>query len=167
MPRESRESLEKLYVEQLRDLYSAEEQITKALPKMAQKAAHPELRRGFEEHLRQTEEHIQRLDRIFQHLGQRGPGHKCKGMEGLLAEGEEVMTEFKDSDVLDAAMIAAAQRVEHYEIAGYGCARTYAQMLGLDEHAQLLDRTLQEEGETDHKLTDLAESVINVDALKV
>jgi ferritin-like metal-binding protein YciE len=165
MPRE-RESLQKLYVEQLRDLHSAEEQILDALPKMTEKAKHPELKRAFQQHNQQTEQQLQRLEQIFKDLGESGGGHACKGMKGLLAEGEETMGEFKDSDVLDAALIAAAQRVEHYEMAGYGCARTYASLLGLANHADLLQRTLDEEGETDHKLTDLAESVINVDAMK-
>ena len=165
MPRE-RESLQKLYLEQLRDLYSAEEQILEALPKMVDKATHAELKRGFQTHYQQTEQHRERLDQLFEMLGEESGGHTCKGMKGLLAEGEETMKEFKDSDVLDAALIAAAQRVEHYEMAGYGCARTYASLLGLDEHARTLQRTLDEEGETDHKLTDLAETVINIDAMK-
>jgi len=161
-----RESLEKLYVEQLRDLNSAEEQILEALPKMQQAATHPELKKAFQQHYQQTEQQVQRLQRIFEDLGVKGEGHKCKGMEGLLEEGDEAIEEFKDSDVLDAALIASAQRVEHYEMAGYGCARTYANLLGLQEHHDLLQRTLDEEGETDHKLTNLAESVVNIDALK-
>src|SRR4051812_2263255 len=165
MPRE-RESLQKLYLEQLRDLYSAEEQILEALPKMAEKASHAELKKGFQTHYQQTEQHRERLEQIFSSLGEQPGGHTCKGMKGLIAEGEETMKEFKDSDVLDAALIAAAQRVEHYEIAGYGCSRTYASMLGLDEHVQTLQRTLDEEGETDHLLTNLAETVINIDAMK-
>lgn len=165
MPRE-RESLQKLYVEQLRDLHSAEEQILDALPKMAEKAKHPQLKRAFQQHNQQTEQQLQRLEQLFKDLGEEGGGHTCKGMKGLIAEGEETMGEFKDSDVLDAALIASAQRVEHYEMAGYGCARTYAALLGLTHHADLLQRTLDEEGETDHKLTDLAETVINVDAMK-
>jgi len=165
MPRE-RESLQKLYLEQLRDLHSAEEQILEALPKMIEKAKHPELKRAFQQHNQQTEQQLQRLEQLFKDLGEQSGGHTCKGMKGLIAEGEEAMGEFKDSDVLDAAMIAAAQRIEHYEMAGYGCSRTYATMLGLSNHADLLQRTLDEEGETDHKLTDLAESVINIDALK-
>lgn len=165
MPRE-RETLQKLYVEQLRDLYSAEEQILEALPKMADKAKHEGLKRAFQQHNQQTEQQLQRLEKLFLQLGEKGSGHTCKGMKGLLAEGEETMQEYKDSDVLDAALIAAAQRVEHYEIAGYGCARTYANLLGLADHAELLQRTLDEEGDADHKLTDLAESVVNVDALK-
>jgi ferritin-like metal-binding protein YciE len=165
MPRE-KESLQKLYLEQLKDLYSAEEQILETLPKMVKKTKHPELRRAFQEHYQQTEQQKQRLEKIGEELGENLGGHKCKGMEGLLTEGEEVMEEFNDSDVLDAALIASAQRVEHYEMAGYGCARTYAHMLGLGEQADSLQRTLDEEGDTDHKLTDLAESVINIDAMK-
>ena len=162
----AKESLQKLYLEQLKDLYSAEEQILEALPKMAKKTEHPELKKAFQDHEKVTREQVQRLEGLFADLGEKPGGHTCKGMKGLVAEGEEVMKEFEDSDVRDAALISAAQRVEHYEIAGYGCARTYANMLGLDKHAQTLQRTLDEEGRTDHLLTDLAESVINVDALK-
>ena len=162
-----RETMQKLYVEQLQDLYSAEEQILEALPKMVKKTEHPELKKAFQEHEMITREQVKRLERVFADLGEKPGGHTCKGMKGLIAEGEEVMKEFEDSDVRDAAMIAAAQRVEHYEIAGYGCARTYANMLGLDEHAQLLQKTLDEEGRTDHLLTNLAESVVNLDAMKV
>jgi ferritin-like metal-binding protein YciE len=159
------ESLQDLYLEQLKDLHSAEEQIIEALPKMAQKASHSELRQAFELHLRQTKEQLRRLDQIGHRAGQKLTGHKCKGMEGLLEEGEEMMKKRADSDVLDAAMIAAAQRVEHYEMAGYGCARTYARLLGLEDDARLLQQTLDEEGETDKLLTNLAERVINVEAL--
>jgi len=159
------ESLQELYVEQLKDLHSAEEQIIEALPKMIEQTSHTELRQAFELHLRQTKEQLRRLDQIGQRAGQKLTGHKCKGMEGLLEEGEEMLKERADSDVLDAALIAAAQRVEHYEMAGYGCARTYAQLLGLDDDAKLLQQTLGEEGDTDHLLTDLAERVINMDAL--
>jgi len=159
------ESLQELYLEQLRDLHSAERQIIDALPKMIEKTSHPELRRGFELHLRQTEEQLRRLEEIGRRIGKDLGGHKCKGMEGLLEEGEELMKERADSDVLDAALIAAAQRVEHYEMAGYGCARTYARLLGLEDDAKTLQRTLDEEGETDHKLTDLAERVVNIEAL--
>ena len=162
----ARESLTKLYLEQLKDLCSAEEQILEALPKMVEKATHPQLKRAFQMHYQQTEQQMQRLTQIGEMLGEKLSGHTCKAMKGLIAEGDEVMKEFKDSDVLDAALIAAAQRVEHYEMAGYGCARTYATMLGLAEQSDLLQRTLDEEGETDHKLTDLAETVINIDALK-
>jgi ferritin-like metal-binding protein YciE len=145
----SLENLHDLYLHSLKDLYSAETQI----------------RAGFEEHLRQTEGQVKRLDKIFERLGEEAGDHHCKGMEGLLEEGEEVMKERADQDVLDAALIAAAQRVEHYEIAGYGCARTYANMLGFKEDADLLQQTLDEEGATDKKLTDMAESVINVHAM--
>ena len=161
-----KETLQKLYLEQLRDLYSAEEQILEALPKMIKQTKHAELKRAFQEHYQQTEQQVQRLHKIFDDLSQQPEGHECKGMKGLLQEGEEAMEEFQDSDVLDAALIAAAQRVEHYEMAGYGCARTYAHMLGLTDQAALLQRTLEEEGDTDHKLTDLAETVVNIDALK-
>ena len=159
------ESLQDLYLEQLRDLHSAERQIIEALPKMIEQTSHPELRQAFELHLRQTEEQLRRLEQIGEKSGQKLTGHKCKGMEGLLEEGEELMEERADSDVLDAALISAAQRVEHYEMAGYGCARTYARLLGLEDDAQILQRTLDEEGKTDHLLTSLAERVINVDAL--
>jgi ferritin-like metal-binding protein YciE len=161
-----KESLKKLYVEQLKDLYSAEEQILEALPKLIKQATHADLKRGFQEHYQQTEQQKQRLEKIGEELGEDLGGHRCKGMEGLVKEGEEVMREFTDSDVLDAALISIAQRVEHYEMAGYGCARTYAHMLGLVEQAASLQRTLDEEGDTDHKLTDLAETVVNIDALK-
>ena len=162
----NRETLQKLYVEQLKDLYSAEHQILEALPKMIQKATHADLKRGFQEHYQQTEQQVQRLEEISEMIGESLAGHECKGMKGLVKEGEEAMEEFKDSDVLDAALIAAAQRVEHYEMAGYGCSRTYANMLGFADQATILQRTLDEEGETDKRLTELAETVINIDALK-
>ena len=161
-----RESLQKLYIEQLKDLHSAEEQILEALPKMVKMTKHAELKRAFQEHYQQTEQQKQRLEKLGEILGEDLTGHFCKGMEGLILEGEEIMKEFNDSDVLDAGLIAAAQRVEHYEMAGYGCARTYAHMLGLTDQAEILQRTLDEEGDTDEKLTDLAESVVNIDALK-
>ena len=162
----NRETLQKLYIEQLKDLYSAEHQILEALPKMIQKATHADLKRGFQVHYQQTEQQIQRLEELSEMIGESLAGHECKGMKGLVKEGEEAMEEFKDSDVLDAALIAAAQRVEHYEMAGYGCSRTYANMLGFADQATILQRTLDEEGETDKKLTELAETVINIDALK-
>src|SRR4029079_2353049 len=159
------ESLQELYLEQIKDLHSAERQIIEALPKMIEKATHPELRKGFKKHLNQTKEQLRRLDQIGQRAGQKLTGHTCKGMKGLLEEGEELMKERADSDVLDAALISAAQRVEHYEMAGYGCARTYARLLGLEDDARVLQQTLDEEGETDHLLTELAERVINIEAL--
>lgn len=157
-------SLRDLYVEQLRDLYSAENQILKSLPKMAETAKHPELRLAFETHVKQTEEQVRRLDTIFTDLDEKASGHHCKGMEGLLKEANDTVKEKGDSDVLDAAMIANAQRVEHYEIAGYGCVRTYARLLGRDQDVALLQQTLDEEGATDENLTTLAERVINIDA---
>ncbi|HEY6826120.1 MAG TPA: ferritin-like domain-containing protein [Gemmatimonadaceae bacterium] len=160
------ESLQDIYVEQLKDLYSAENQILKALPKMAEAATHAELRSAFEDHEVQTRTHVERLEKIFTQLGEKPGGHKCKGMEGLLAEGDELLEEHEESEALDAAMIAAAQRVEHYEIAGYGSVRTFANMLGLSDQADLLQRTLDEEGDTDKKLTGLAETVVNIDAVR-
>jgi ferritin-like metal-binding protein YciE len=159
------ESLQDLYLEQLRDLHSAEKQILEALPDMIEQTSHAELRQSFEKHRRQTEEQLRRLETIGKRLGERLDGHHCKGMEGLLEEGEEMLEERADSDVLDAALIAAAQRVEHYEMAGYGCARTYARLLGLEDDARLLQQTLDEEGDTDHLLTELAERVVNIDAM--
>ena len=153
------ESLNELLVEQLRDLYDAENQLIKALPKMAEGANSDELRQGFEEHLEQTKEHAQRIETIFEQLGEKAKGKKCKAMEGLIKEGGEVLDEDMNEDVKDAAIIAAAQRVEHYEIAGYGTARTFANLLGEDEAASLLEQTLEEEKETDAKLTQLAEGI--------
>jgi ferritin-like metal-binding protein YciE len=149
-------ALQELYVDELKDIYSAETQMVKALPKMANAATSEELRSGFEDHLEQTKGHVQRLEQIFQTLGEKPTGKKCKGMEGLISEGQEVMEEDFESDVMDAALISAAQRVEHYEIAAYGTVRTYAQILGDKEAVGLLEQTLEEEKETDQKLTDLA-----------
>ncbi len=149
------DTVEKLLVEELKDLYSAENQITKALPKMAKNAHAAELRTAFETHLHQTEGQIKRLDRIFDLLGKSATSKTCQGMKGLLEEGEMVIKE-TDGELRDAAMICAAQKVEHYEMAGYGSARTWAQQLGQKEIADLLQQTLDEEGETDHKLTQLA-----------
>jgi ferritin-like metal-binding protein YciE len=157
-------SVKELYVDELRDLYSAENQLVKALPKMAKSATSPELRAGFENHLRQTEEHVLRLEKVFKQLDQSPKGKHCKGMEGLIEEGKELIAEDPGPEELDAGLIAAAQRVEHYEMAGYGCVRTYAQLLGEDEAVALLDKTLNEERETDSKLTQLAEK-INVEAM--
>ncbi|PYX87565.1 MAG: ferritin-like domain-containing protein [Acidobacteria bacterium] len=157
------ETLNELLIEQLQDLYSAENQIIEALPKMAEAASSPELKRAFQEHLRQTEGQVERLEQCFEQLDTEAEGNECKGMKGLLEEGEDLMDEDAEPEVLDAGLIAAAQRVEHYEIAGYGCARTYAQLLGLKEVASSLQQTLNEEKETDQKLTELAES-INVEA---
>ena len=158
------DSLRKLYVDELKDLYSAEKQILQALPRMAKKATNEQLRQGFEKHLEQTRVQVERLDRIFELLGKSPRGKKCKGMEGLLEEGKEMMQEDMEDDVMDAALIAAAQRVEHYEIAGYGTVRAYAQLLGDKDAARLLQQTLDEEGAADKKLTQLAETTINVEA---
>lgn len=158
------ESIQDLYLHELKDIYNAEKQILQALPKMAEKANHQELKQAFQDHQRVTEEQVRRLETIFSDLGQSPSGKKCKGMEGLIEEGREVLEEDADPDVRDAALIAAAQRVEHYEIAAYGTARTYAQQLGFSNHADLLQRTLDEEGETDRLLTQLAENRVNSDA---
>jgi ferritin-like metal-binding protein YciE len=157
--------IEEMLADQLKDLYSAESQIIKALPKMAKKATNEQLRVAFERHLEETRTHVTRLEQIAEEMGISLRGKKCKGMEGLLEEGKEAMGEY-DDEVLDAAMIGAAQKVEHYEIAGYGTARTHAQMLGMTKAARLLQQTLDEEGRTDKKLTDLAERVVNIEALQ-
>jgi ferritin-like metal-binding protein YciE len=157
-------SLDDLLVHELQDIYNAEGQITKALPKMIKAASNPELRAAFEEHLQQTEGQIERLDRVFELLGVPAKGKKCEGMAGLIAEGQKVMEENASPDVMDAALIAAAQKVEHYEIASYGCVATYAELLGYDQVHELLGETLDEEERTDERLSDLAESVINVEA---
>ncbi|HEX4964548.1 MAG TPA: ferritin-like domain-containing protein [Thermoanaerobaculia bacterium] len=159
------DSLRKLYVEELKDLYSAEKQILQALPKMVKKATHPQLKSAFQEHLEVTQGHVERLNQIFDALGKSPQGKKCKAMEGLLEEGKEVMQEDMADDVMDAALIGAAQRVEHYEMAGYGTCRTWAQLLGEKEAAKLLQQTLNEEGDADKSLTKLAESTINVEAM--
>ena len=158
------ETLEDLYVSELKDIYSAENQILRALPKMAKAASAPELREAFQEHLAQTKTHVERLDQIFDQMGKSAKGKKCKGMEGLIEEGKELMEEDAEEAVLDAGLISAAQRVEHYEIAAYGCVRTYARELGNSKAEKLLQQTLEEEGETDKKLSELAESLINAQA---
>jgi ferritin-like metal-binding protein YciE len=152
-------TLRELYVEELRDIYDAEKQLIKALPKMAEAASSEELRSGFEEHLEQTKGHAQRLEQIFSALGEKSTGKKCKGMQGLVSEGSEVIEEDFDDDVKDAALISAAQRVEHYEIAAYGTVRTYASILDEQDAVSLLEKTLEEEKETDQKLTELAENI--------
>ena len=160
------ESLRDLYIDHIQDLYSSETQILDALPKMIDKASHLKLRDGFAQHLEQTRQHVARLEQIARRLDEKPDGKTCKGMAGVLKEGSEVVKDSGDQDVLDAALIAAAQRVEHYEIAAYGCARTFAHALGLDEDVALLQQTLDEEGETNKKLTQIAESVVNPDAQK-
>ena len=158
------ESLRELYVEELKDLWSAETQITKALPKMMKAATNPKLKKAFNTHLKQTERQIKRLERIFKELDESPRGKKCVGMEGLIKEGQELIKEKPEPEVLDAGLIAAAQHVEHYEMAGYGCVRTWARQLGEDRQAELLQETLDEEEQTDKLLTDLAESEINIEA---
>ena len=158
------DTLKELYIEGLKDLYSAENQILKALPRMIKVSSHKELKRAFTTHERQTREHVKRLERICKELGTSPKGKKCHGMEGLLEEGKELISEKPEPDVLDAGLISAAQHVEHYEIAGYGTVRTYARQLGFQAQAELLQRTLDEEGETDQLLTNLATSSINIDA---
>ena len=150
--------LRELYVDELKDLYSAENQLVKALPKMAKAASSEDLRKGFEEHLEQTKGHVQRLETIFKELGESPKGKKCKGMEGLIEEGSEAIGEYEEG-VLDAALIGAAQRVEHYEIAGYGTVIAFAEELGEADQASLLSKTLEEEKETDEKLSGLAKQV--------
>jgi ferritin-like metal-binding protein YciE len=159
------ESLRELFVDELKDLYSAENQILKALPKMVKAATSKDLKAGFQEHLEQTKEHVARLEKIFKRLGTSPKGKKCKGMEGVIEDGKELMEEDAEPEVMDAGLIGAAQHVEHYEIAGYGCVRTYAELLGNNDDAELLQKTLDEEKETDAKLTTLAQK-INVEAEK-
>jgi ferritin-like metal-binding protein YciE len=158
------DTLKDLYVDGLKDLYSAEKQILRALPQMIRKATHPKLKRAFTAHERQTRAQVKRIERICRELGVSPKGKKCVGMEGLLEEGKELISERPDPDVLDAGLIAAAQHVEHYEMAGYGTMRTYARLLGYEAQATLLQTTLDEEGDTDKLLTVLAES-INVEAV--
>lgn len=158
------ETLEDFYTEELRDLYDAENQILKVLPKMASSATSPELRRLFGDHIDETKVHVQRLDEIFESLKISPKGKHCKAMEGILSEAEEVFLDSMPDNVKDAALIAAAQRVEHYEMAGYGCVRTYARLLGQDDAAEQLDETLQDEGDADKALTALAEATVNDDA---
>jgi ferritin-like metal-binding protein YciE len=155
----AKDSLRELYIDELKDLYSAETQLVKALPKMAKAASNDQLRQAFEEHLRQTSEHVSRLEQIFEALEEKPTGKKCVGMEGLVKEGSEVMKEDYGDEVKDAAIIGAAQRVEHYEMAGYGTVRAFAELLGETEHVSLLEETLNEEKEADEKLTQLAEEV--------
>jgi ferritin-like metal-binding protein YciE len=157
-------TLEDLFVDLLKDLYSAEKQLVKALPKMAKAAQASDLQEAFQSHLRQTEGQVERLDQIFSDLEGSPRGKKCVGMEGLVEEGNEIMQANADPDVMDAGLIAAAQKVEHYEIASYGTARAWAQQLGYDRAARLLQETLDEEGEANKKLTAIAESHVNMEA---
>ena len=162
---EERHPLHELFEDQIKDLYSAENQILKALPKMAKNSTNAQLRTAFERHLEETRGHVARLEQIAGELHFTPKGKKCKGAEGVIEEGKEVMEEF-EGETLDAGLIGAAQRVEHYEIAGYGTARTHAELLGYKKAARLLQQTLDEEERTDKKLTQIAESVVNVEALQ-
>jgi ferritin-like metal-binding protein YciE len=157
-------SLDDLLVHELQDIYNAEGQILKALPKMIKAANHPELRAAFEEHLGQTEDQVERLEQVFKLLGMPAKGKKCDGMAGVIEEGRKMMEENAEPAVMDAALIGAAQKVEHYEIASYGCVCTYAEMLGYEQVHDLLGQNLEEEETTDEKLSVLAESLINVEA---
>jgi ferritin-like metal-binding protein YciE len=159
------DTLQKLYVEELRDVYNAENQLLKALPKMAKGAASDELRQALEDHLEETREHVERLDEIFEALGEKATGKTCKAMKGLVEEGSEILEEEGEESVLDAGIIAAAQKVEHYEIATYGTLRAWANLLGEDEAGDLLQQTLDEEGEADKRLNELAEEIVNPEAL--
>ncbi len=153
------EGLRDLYIDELKDLYSAENQLVKALPKMAKAASSDKLKQGFQEHLDQTRGHVQRLGQIFESLDESPKGKKCAGMEGLVKEGGEVIEQDFEGALMDAALIGAAQRVEHYEMAAYGTASEFAKLLGESEHVTLLEETLQEEKETDEKLTELAKEI--------
>jgi ferritin-like metal-binding protein YciE len=159
------ETLKDLYVEELRDLYNAENQLIKALPKMAKGASSDELKEAFEKHLEQTKGHVQRLEQVFEELGEKTKGKTCQAMKGLIEEGSEVLKADGDDSVLDAAIIVAAQKVEHYEIASYGSVRTFAQLLGQDKSAELLQQTLDEESDANELLNKLAEDIVNPEAL--
>jgi ferritin-like metal-binding protein YciE len=159
------ETLKELYVEELRDLYNAENQLIKALPKMAKGASSDELKEAFEKHLEQTKGHVQRLEQVFDELGEKTKGKTCQAMKGLIEEGSEVLKAGGEDSVIDAAIIVAAQKVEHYEIAGYGSVRTFAQLLGQDKAADLLQETLDEESEANELLNKLAEDIVNPEAL--
>ncbi|HEY4305416.1 MAG TPA: ferritin-like domain-containing protein [Gemmatimonadaceae bacterium] len=158
------ETLRDLYIDELKDLYSAEKQLIRALPKMAKNATHPALREAFENHLAETEGHVARLEEIFESLESSPRGKKCVGMEGLIEEAKELLEEDAEEDVVDAGLISKAQHVEHYEMAGYGTVRAWAEMLGEERHVELLQETLDEEKAADALLTELALSSVNIDA---
>jgi ferritin-like metal-binding protein YciE len=159
------ESMQDLFLEQIRDLYDAEERLIKALPKMAEAATSAELRTALEEHLEQTRGQLRRLEQVFAEIGEEPKGETCEAMKGLIKEGEEIMDDIKQSALRDAGMIAAANRVEHYEMAGYGTARTMAQSLGLTRSVSLLQQTLEEEKQADARLTMIAENSVNPQAM--
>ena len=160
------DTLQKLYTDELRDLYNAENQLLKALPKMAKAASSEELKEAFEQHLEQTKGHVKRLEQVFEELDEKPKGKTCRAMKGLIQEGSEILEEDGETSVRDAGIIVAAQKVEHYEIAGYGSVRTFAHLLGQNKAAELLQATLDEESETNEVLNRLAESVINPEAVR-
>jgi ferritin-like metal-binding protein YciE len=159
------DTLKTLYINELRDLYNAENQLVKALPKMAKAASSEELQDAFEKHLEQTKTHVERLEEVFEEIGEKPKGKTCQAMKGLIEEGSEILKENGEESVIDAGIIVAAQKVEHYEIAGYGSVRTFAQLLGKDRSADLLQKTLDEESETNELLNKLAEDIVNPEAL--
>lgn len=159
------DTLQKLYTDELRDLYNAENQLLKALPKMAKGASSEELKEAIQKHLEQTKGHVQRLEQVFEQLGEKAKGKTCRAMKGLVEEGSEILGEDGDDSVIDAGIIVAAQKVEHYEIASYGSVRTFANLLGHDKAAELLQATLDEESEANEVLNNLAETVVNPEAL--
>lgn len=161
------ETMDDLFIEQIQDLYDAEERLVKALPKMAEACTSSELRNAFEEHLQQTRGHVQRLEQVFSEVGKKAGGETCEAMKGLIEEGEDIIDDIKQSPLRDAGLIAAANRVEHYEMAGYGTARTMAQALGLTRSATLLEQTLEEEKQADAKLTRIAEQRVNQEAIQI
>ena len=161
------ETLQDLFIDELRDLYDAEKQLVKALPKMASAASSSQLRTAFESHLRETEAQVTRLERVFETLGEKPTGQSCDAMKGLIKEGDKMASNVDESPLRDAGLIGAANRVEHYEMAAYGTARTFAEMLGYTDAAQLLEQTLQEEKQADRKLTEIAEQLVNENALEV
>jgi ferritin-like metal-binding protein YciE len=160
-------TLEELFLDEIQDLYDAEKQLTKALPKMAKASTSEELKQAFEDHLDQTKGHVERLEQVFEALGEKAKGKKCEAMAGLVKEGDEIVSGTDETAVRDAGLIAGAQKVEHYEIAGYGSARTHAQLLGHDKIASLLEKTLGEEKEADTKLNQIAQSIVNEEAASV
>lgn len=159
-------TMENLFHDMLKDIYYAEKKILKALPKMAKAAQSPKLKAAFEKHYEETEGQVERLEQVFDIIGKRAQGKTCEAINGILEEGEEVMEEYKGSDAIDAGLVAAAQAVEHYEMARYGTLKCWAMTMGLDDAAKLLDETLQQEGKTDENLTKLAEGQVNETALK-
>jgi len=161
---EMNNDLHELFLDELADVYNAEQQLTKALPKLAKTAKNDQLREAFEQHLQETENHVSRLDQVFESLGESMKKKKCKGMEGLIEEGEEVVSEQKNSNALDAGLIISAQKVEHYEIAAYGSLCSWAEQMGHNDALELLRQTLEEEKAADEKLTEIAESAANTQA---